>query len=89
MKKFPKNNIKHFQDFPRQESKIQLPGTIGPICSERTIGPRAQSLRMGSQETEMKKPISSTESICDEEVAPLISLWVPCELVCNNNFYIF
>lgn len=64
-----------------------VPGTIGPTCSERTIGPLAQSLRMGSQETDMKKPISSTESICDEEVASLISSGMPFELVCNRTFH--
>lgn len=31
-----------------------IPGIIGPTCSERTIGPRAQSLRTGSQDTDMK-----------------------------------
>lgn len=51
-----------------------IPGTIGPICSESTIGPRAQSLLTGSQETETKKPMSSTKSMYDEVVAPRISI---------------
>lgn len=42
---------------------------------------------MGSHETEMKKPISSTDSIYEEEVAPSISSWVLSELVCNINIY--
>jgi hypothetical protein len=45
------------------------------------MGPRAQSLRTGSQETEIKKPISSIEGIYDAVVAPIISLWKPSELV--------
>lgn len=60
---------------------------IGPICSERTIGPRAQSLRMGSHETETKKPMSSNDNIYDEAVAPLISLGVPSGFDCINNFF--
>lgn len=62
-----------------------VPGTIGPICSERKIGPRAQSLRTGSHDTEMKRPMSPIESVYEEVEAPLISLCVPSELVCKRN----
>lgn len=51
-----------------------VPGIIGPICSERTVGPRAQSLLTGSHETEMKNPMSSSESIYEAAAAPMISL---------------
>jgi hypothetical protein len=50
------------------------PGIIGPICSESTIGPRAQSLLTGSQETETKQLMSSTKSTYDAVVAPRISI---------------
>lgn len=58
---------------------------IGPICSERTIGPRAQSARIGSHDTETKKPMSQSESMYEEAEAPLISLCVPSEQVCKRD----
>lgn len=54
---------------------------MGPICSDRTIGPRAQSLRTGSHETEIKEPMSSIEGIYDASVAPAISFFVPSGVV--------
>lgn len=57
---------------------------MGPNCSESTTGPRAQSLLMGSQDTDIKHPISSTESVYDAETAPLISTCCPPESVCNH-----
>lgn len=59
---------------------------IGPICSERTIGPQAQSLLTGSHETETKKPMSSSDSMYDDIVLHLISQCVPSEHVCNDDY---
>lgn len=67
--------------------QLYIPGTIGPICSERTIGPRAQSLLTGSQETEIKKPMSSIDSIYDAVVAPRTSIGEPSELACIDNTF--
>lgn len=44
--------------FSYAEIHLVIPGTIGPTCSEITIGPRAQSFRTGSQDTDIKYPIS-------------------------------
>ena len=71
----------------RKESN-SVPGKMGPICSERTVGPRAQSLLIGSHNTEIKKPMSPSESMYEEVEALLISLCVPSELVCKEIFLI-
>lgn len=60
-----------------------LPGNIGPIGLETIIGPQAPSLRIGSQDTDIKESMSSTESMYDEVVPLLTSLWHPSELVCK------
>lgn len=63
-----------------------IPATTGPTCSEITIGPRAQSFRTGSQDTDIKNPISSIESLYEEVISSLTSMFVPLELVCTVTF---
>ena len=64
-----------------------LPGIIGPICSDRTVGPQAQSLLTGSHDTEIKKPMSSIESVYEAVVAPRISTGVPSEVLCKDTIF--
>lgn len=64
-------------------ARTDIPGTIGPMYSEMTIGPRAKSLLTGSHETDMRKPISLIVMVYDEVVTPPISLWMPSGLVCK------
>lgn len=78
-----KNEITLERKEHMREMVYNLPGTIGPTCLETIIGPRAPSLRIGSQDTDIKESMSSTESMYDEVVALLTSLSHPSELVCK------
>lgn len=65
---------------------VNVPGKIGPMCSESITGPRAQSLLMGSHETDTRNPISLHVRVYDAVVAPSISLCSPSRLVCTHKY---